>query len=83
MKTVQMTLDEKLVRQVDALAKKLRTTRSAFTREMLRSAIKRQKIAELAAATSTRIRIASGAGGGISARGRPSRIGGTYGTEDN
>ena len=47
MKTVQMTLDEGLVRQVDALAKKLRTTRSAFTREALRSAIRQQKVAEL------------------------------------
>ena len=33
MKTVQMTLDEQLVRQVNALAKKLKTSRSAFTRE--------------------------------------------------
>jgi metal-responsive CopG/Arc/MetJ family transcriptional regulator len=47
MKTVQMTLDEQLVRQVDALAKRLKTTRSAFTREALRSAIRREKIAEL------------------------------------
>lgn len=47
MKTVQMTLDEELVRQVDALAKKLRTTRSAFTRAALRSAINQQQVAEL------------------------------------
>jgi metal-responsive CopG/Arc/MetJ family transcriptional regulator len=47
MKTVQMTLDEGLVRQVDGLVKKLRTTRSAFTRQSLRSAIGQQKVAEL------------------------------------
>lgn len=47
MKTVQMTLDEQLVRQVDALARRLKTTRSAFTRDALRSAIKQQQVAEL------------------------------------
>lgn len=40
MKTVQMTLDETLVKAVDSAAKKLRTTRSAFTRGALRSALK-------------------------------------------
>ena len=40
MKTVQMTLDENLVKAVDRAAKKLRTTRSAFTRQALRSALK-------------------------------------------
>ncbi len=39
MKTVQMTLDEDLVTQVDRAARKLGTTRSAFTREALRSAL--------------------------------------------
>ena len=32
MKTVQMTLDDELVREVDLLAKELNTTRSALTR---------------------------------------------------
>ena len=41
MKTVQMTLDEDLLRTVDQVVKKLRTTRSSFTREALRAAIKR------------------------------------------
>jgi metal-responsive CopG/Arc/MetJ family transcriptional regulator len=40
MKTVQMTLDENLVKAVDTAAKKLGTTRSAFTRGALRSALK-------------------------------------------
>lgn len=40
MKTVQMTLDESLVKAVDVMAKKLGTTRSAFTRGALRSALK-------------------------------------------
>ena len=47
MKTVQMTLDENLVKAVDSAAKKLRTTRSAFTREALRSALKEVRAREL------------------------------------
>ena len=41
MKTVQMTLDEDLVAAVDRAARKLRTTRSSFTRMALREALKR------------------------------------------
>ena len=40
MKTVQLTLGESLIKAVDRAAKKLGTTRSAFTREALRSALK-------------------------------------------
>ena len=47
MKTVQMTLDENLVKAVDSAAKKLGTTRSAFTRGALRSALKEVHIREL------------------------------------
>jgi metal-responsive CopG/Arc/MetJ family transcriptional regulator len=47
MKTVQMTLDESLVKAVDNAAKKLGTTRSGFTREALRSALKEVRIREL------------------------------------
>jgi metal-responsive CopG/Arc/MetJ family transcriptional regulator len=47
MKTVQMTLDENLVRAVDSAAKKLGTTRSAFTGGALRSALKEVHIREL------------------------------------
>ena len=47
MKTVQMTLDENLVKAVDSAAKKLRTTRSAFTRQALRSALKEVRMREL------------------------------------
>ena len=43
MKTVQMTLDEKLVAAVDKAAKKIGTTRSAFTRAALRQALERLK----------------------------------------
>ncbi len=39
MKTVQMTLDEELVTEVDEAVEKLGTTRSAFTREALRSSL--------------------------------------------
>lgn len=47
MKTVQMTLDEHLVKAVDKAAKQLGTTRSAFTREALRSALAKIRAREL------------------------------------
>jgi metal-responsive CopG/Arc/MetJ family transcriptional regulator len=40
MKTVQMTLDEDLVKAVDQAARRLRTSRSAFTRNALREALR-------------------------------------------
>jgi Arc/MetJ-type ribon-helix-helix transcriptional regulator len=39
MKTIQMTLDEDLVRKVDQVVREMRTTRSEFTRSALRIAI--------------------------------------------
>lgn len=45
MKTVQMTLDEDLVRSVDRVVKKIHTTRSAFTRDALRDALRRFSVA--------------------------------------
>jgi metal-responsive CopG/Arc/MetJ family transcriptional regulator len=47
MKTVQMTLDESLVKAVDSAAKKLGTTRSGFTRQALRAALKEVRVKEL------------------------------------
>ena len=44
MRTIQMTLDDDLVEAVDRLAKKLKTTRSAFTRKALREAIEQVNI---------------------------------------
>jgi metal-responsive CopG/Arc/MetJ family transcriptional regulator len=41
MRTVQMTLDERLVERVDRAARKLRKSRSAFTRDALRDALSR------------------------------------------
>ncbi len=41
MQTVQMTLDEDLIKKVDKVAKKLRTNRSAFTRKALAEALAR------------------------------------------
>jgi metal-responsive CopG/Arc/MetJ family transcriptional regulator len=46
-KTIQMTLDEALVVAVDKAAKRLRTTRSAFTRDALRMALARIHTREL------------------------------------
>ena len=39
MRTVQMTLDDDLVSQVDSVVKQLHTSRSAFTRDALRDAL--------------------------------------------
>ena len=50
MKTVQMTIDEELIAQVDEMARKLHTSRSAFTRDALRLAVRRYREAELEAA---------------------------------
>lgn len=47
MKTVQMTLDERLVAEVDRLVEKLGTSRSAFTRDALRSALEERRVREL------------------------------------
>ncbi len=47
MKTVQMTLDESLVTAVDRAVKRLGTTRSAFARTALRSALEELKTKEL------------------------------------
>ena len=39
MRTVQMTMEEDLVVRIDRAARKLKTTRSAFTRRVLRKAL--------------------------------------------
>jgi metal-responsive CopG/Arc/MetJ family transcriptional regulator len=46
-KTVQMTLDKDLVDQVDRAVKKMGTTRSAFTRQALRDALRDLRLKEL------------------------------------
>jgi metal-responsive CopG/Arc/MetJ family transcriptional regulator len=43
MRTVQMTLEEDLVKAVDRTARKLGTTRSAFARKALRDALARAR----------------------------------------
>ena len=47
MKTIQMTIDEPLLTEVDELIADLNTNRSAFIREALIFAIKRYHIAQL------------------------------------
>ena len=42
-----MTLDEELVAAVDRLARRLKTTRSAFARDALREALARYSVKEL------------------------------------
>lgn len=47
MRTIQMTLDDDLVKRVDRVVKKLKTTRSAFTRNALKDAIRQISISSL------------------------------------
>lgn len=47
MRTIQMTLDDKLVKAVDRVSKELRTSRSAFTRKALQDALIRYKVEQL------------------------------------
>jgi metal-responsive CopG/Arc/MetJ family transcriptional regulator len=46
-KTVQMTLDDDLLATVDKVVKELKTTRSSFTRDALRAAVRKRQIQEL------------------------------------
>ena len=47
MRTIQMTLDDDLVKAVDRVSKELRTSRSAFTRKALREALARYNVEQL------------------------------------
>ena len=47
MRTIQMTLNDDLVKRVDNIAKELNTTRSAFTRDVLRDAVNHYNINRL------------------------------------
>ena len=44
MKTIQMTIDERLLKLVDKLTRTRKTTRSAFIRDALEAEIRRQRI---------------------------------------
>lgn len=47
MRTIQMTLDDDLVKAVDHVSRQLRTSRSAFTRNALREALARYRLEQL------------------------------------
>ncbi len=47
MRTIQMTLDDDLVKSVDHVSKLLNTSRSAFTRKALREALARYNLEQL------------------------------------
>jgi metal-responsive CopG/Arc/MetJ family transcriptional regulator len=47
MKTIQMTLDDDLVKAVDRVSKELHINRSAFTRKALREALSRHSLEQL------------------------------------
>lgn len=44
MRTIQMTMDDELVKAVDKVVRRLHTTRSAFTRKVLKEAIRQVSI---------------------------------------
>ncbi len=46
MKTIQMTIDERLLRLVDKMSRARKTTRSAFIRDALEAKIERERIRE-------------------------------------
>ena len=45
-KTIQMTIDERLLKLVDKITRARKTTRSAFIRDALEAEIRRQRIRE-------------------------------------
>ncbi len=47
MRTIQMTLDDDLVKAVDRISKELCTSRSAFARKALRDALARYSLEQL------------------------------------
>lgn len=47
MRTIQMTLDDDLIKEVDRVSKKLNTSRSAFTRKALREALARSSLDQM------------------------------------
>jgi len=47
MKTIQMTLDDDLVESVDQVVREQHTSRSAFTRDALRDALKKHEMMRL------------------------------------
>ena len=47
MRTIQMTLDDDLVKAVDHVSKQLHKSRSAFTRKALREALSRYNLEQL------------------------------------
>lgn len=47
MKTIQMTIDEPMLAEVDRVVQARKTTRSAFIREALRLALRQLQVAEM------------------------------------
>ena len=47
MRTIQMTLDDDLVKLVDMIVREQKTTRSAFTRQALRAAVEKARLKDL------------------------------------
>ena len=47
LKTIQMTIDESLLAEVDQVTQSLETTRSAFIRQALQLAVRRYKLSQM------------------------------------
>ena len=47
LKTIQMTIDESPLAEVDQVTQSLETTRSAFIRQVLQLAVRRYKLAQM------------------------------------
>lgn len=47
MKTIQMTLDDDLVKEVDIASKEFHTSRSVFARKALKDALSRHRLEQL------------------------------------
>ena len=59
MRTIQMTLDDDLLKEVDRVSKQLHTNRSAFTRKARREALVRYNLKQLERQAPARVRTAT------------------------
>jgi len=74
MKTIQMTIDDRLLNLVDKMSRAQKTSRSAFIRIALEAEIRRQRVSE-EEARHLDVMPASPSSLGNSTSGTPSRIG--------
>ena len=76
MKTIQMTIDEPLLEQVDETVEELQTTRSAFIREALEQALRAYRVRHLEERDEAGYRAVPAEPSTTVTNGQPSRNGG-------